>query len=175
MRLAVGVDQLRRVYVRVTLGRAQACVPQQFLYRPEIRAGFEQMRRERVTQPVGTDRAARAAFASARLACVILSGAPITRGLTCSTCFSLSRYERPRTRYERFRGSHPLRALSARALRRTSSGHNVQVAYGSAPRRSCTVALSGAPRRHEPGIDDGRCERELRIDAVTLCEITWIG
>ena len=50
MGLPVGVEQLRSVHVGVALRGAQARMTEQFLNHTQIRASFEQVRRERVSQ-----------------------------------------------------------------------------------------------------------------------------
>jgi hypothetical protein len=52
MALLVHLDQLRRVDVSVSLGGAEARVPEQFLDRPEIGAALEQVCRERMAEGV---------------------------------------------------------------------------------------------------------------------------
>src|SRR4051812_39907216 len=63
MGLAVSIDQLRGVDMRVSLSRAQARVAQQFLNGAQIRPCFEQVCREGVPQRVRTDAVAGAALA----------------------------------------------------------------------------------------------------------------
>src|ERR1700746_818725 len=61
VRFAVGIDELSCVDVGVALRRAEPRVAEQFLNGAQIRAGFEQMRGERVPQGVRTDAVSRAA------------------------------------------------------------------------------------------------------------------
>src|SRR5262245_32829127 len=55
MRLAIDVEQLRRVDVRVALCGRELHVAEQFLNRTKIGAALKQVRRERVAQRVRAD------------------------------------------------------------------------------------------------------------------------
>src|SRR5262245_18374080 len=55
MRIPIHLGELRRVQVRVLLRRRERGMAEQLLDRAEIRAGLEQVRRERVTEGVRRD------------------------------------------------------------------------------------------------------------------------
>ena len=61
MRLAIDVEQLRGVHVRVALRRRQLHVPEQLLDRAQVGASLEQVRGEGVSQRVRADAESRAA------------------------------------------------------------------------------------------------------------------
>ena len=66
MSLVVYLGQVLKIKVRVDLGRRNVRVPQQLLNTAQILTGFEQMRRERVTEGV----AGRPLLDAARTHCV---------------------------------------------------------------------------------------------------------
>ena len=53
MRMAIDVEQMRRIDRGIDLRRTEASVAQQFLQRPQIRPAAKQMRSEGMAQRVG--------------------------------------------------------------------------------------------------------------------------